>query len=432
MRLHYIIGFSAAFVLAAALGIYMLLEPARQAQAQQDLLARQVDEGQVLYAEECAVCHGAAGEGLGANPPLDSAGLRSMDYDTLYKTIARGRYNTAMPAWSVTDGGPLNDAQIEALLALIQHGDWLETRGLVADLGLAPRAPISVTVPAETLALIAALPDGAALARAVQTYAAECVACHTPVDAAEGAPGTSLAPALNTEQLRTERTAEQLTNAIQFGVAGTVMPAWGQTLTAGQIADLVALIQRWDELPPDAIPEPPAQPIIVTEKLLAAGAELYAQTCARCHGPEGQGTRRAPALNVQTFFQTYTADAAILQVVARGVPGTAMPAWGDRLSEREIEGIVAFIRSWEPTAPAVAQPATTEAGGPPAWVWQRSRAVPNPQPATQAGAAHGGAQMTSALPAVDWRAAALVGLPGALVSATLIGSALALHKLRKA
>ena len=272
MRLHYIIGFSAAFVLAAALGIYMLLEPARQAQAQQDLLARQVDEGQVLYAEECAVCHGAAGEGLGANPPLDSAGLRSMDYDTLYKTIARGRYNTAMPAWSVTDGGPLNDAQIEALLALIQHGDWLETRGLVADLGLAPRAPISVTVPAETLALIAALPDGAALARAVQTYAAECVACHTPVDAAEGAPGPSLAPALNTEQLRTERTAEQLTNAIQFGVAGTVMPAWGQTLTAGQIADLVALIQRWDELPPAAIPEPPAQPIIVTEKLLAAGA----------------------------------------------------------------------------------------------------------------------------------------------------------------
>ncbi len=425
MRLHYLIGFAAAFVLAAALGIYMVFEPARQTQAQADLLARQVSDGQVLYAEDCALCHGAAGEGLGANPPLDSAGLRDMDYDTLYKTIARGRYNTAMPAWSVTDGGPLNDAAIEAAIALIQQGDWLETQGVVADLGLAPRAPISVTVPAENLAVIAALPDGALLAAGVQVYAAECVACH----GANGE-GTSLAPALNAAGLRAERTPEQIANSIQNGVAGTIMPAWGQTLTAAQIADLTQLIQRWDELPADAIPQPPAQPIIVTEKLLAAGADLYAQTCARCHGAEGQGTRRAPALDVQTFFDQYTADAALLQVVTRGVPGTAMPAWGDRLSAREIEGIVAFIRSWEPTAPAVAVPQTTEAGGPP---WQRSNAAPNLQPVAPAGTTHPAgpaASSASTRPAIDWRVAALVGLPGVLVIVTLAGSTLTLRKLR--
>ncbi len=423
MRLHYLIGFTAAFGLAAALGTYMLFEAVRLEDAQSALLARQVSDGQVYYAENCAVCHGAAGEGLGANPPLDSAGLRDMDYATLYKVIARGRYETAMPAWSLTDGGPLNDAQIEALIALIQHGDWAVTQMIVADLGLAPRVPVSVTVPAETLALIAALPEGNRLADGVQVYAAECVACH----GANGT-GTTLAPALNSDQLRAERSAAQLTNAIQFGVAGTVMPAWDQTLTAEQIASLVLLVQRWGDLPPDAIPAPPAQPIIVTEQLLATGASLYAQSCARCHGTEGQGTRRAPALDVQTFFEKYTADAALIQVITQGVPGTAMPAWGDRLSEREIEGIVAFIRSWEPTAPAVAVPQTTGAGGPP---WQRSNAAPNPQPLAQTGAAsHAGQTAAASLPPVDWRVAALVGLPGAVAVSTLVGSALALRRLR--
>jgi len=33
-----------------------------------------------------------------------------------------------------------------------------------------------------------------------------------------------------------------------------------------------------------------------------------------------------------------------------------MPAWGDRLSEAQIQAIVGFIRSWEATAPEIAQP----------------------------------------------------------------------------
>lgn len=432
MRQHYLIGFFAALVLSIALGLYMLFEPARQARAQLDLLTQQVSEGQVLYAEDCAVCHGAAGEGLGATPALDSEGLRAMDFDTLYKVIARGRYDTAMAAWSVTDGGPLNDAQIESLIAVIQQGDWLSTRGVVVGLGLEPRAPISVTVTNETLLQIAALPDGERLASAVQTYATECVACH----GANGQ-GTSLASALNTEALRVDRSAAQLTTAVTSGVAGTVMPAWAGTLTPEQIGDVVLLIQRWDELPANAIPEPPARPIIVTEALLAAGEQLYAASCARCHGTEGQGTRRAPALNEQPFFETYTADAALIQIISQGVPGTAMPAWGDRLGETEVEAIVAYLRSWEPTAPAVAVPQTGGGfGGPP---WQRANAAPNAQPlaqeqpqtATAADPVGAGASPASQ-PVVDWRIAALIGIPTAFVLATLVGASLALWKLRNA
>ncbi|MBI5649732.1 MAG: c-type cytochrome [Chloroflexi bacterium] len=421
MRLQMFSAFFAALVLVTTLGVYILYEPTRQDRARADLLTSQIHQGEIVFAQNCAVCHGGAGEGLGANPALANPGLRETDYETLAKTIARGRYNTAMPAWSVGDGGPLNDAAIEALVALIQHGDWQTTRLVVADLGLTPRAPISVTIPAETLAQITALPDGAKLANAAQLYAANCIACH-------GANGkaTALAPALNDAKIRAERTADQLNKTITQGIAATLMAGWNQRLTPAQIADLVLLIQRWDKLPANAIPEPPPQPIIVTPKILETGKNLYAQNCSWCHGTEGQGTRRAPALNVQSFFQKVTSDAAMTLIVTNGVPKTAMPAWGERLGVSEIEAIVAFARQWQATAPAVAMPQTGGGGGPP---WQRNNAAPNLQPLApnQTGAATPGAPN---LGQIDWRQIVLLGAPGIALLIALGASTWALWRLR--
>jgi cytochrome c oxidase cbb3-type subunit 3 len=332
-----------------------------------------------------------------------------MDYDTLVKTIARGRYNTAMPAWSTADGGPLNEAAVSAVVALLQQGDWQQTQITVADLGLAPRVPLSVTVPITTLQQIALLPDGEALAGGVQLYAANCIACH----GANGE-GTPLAPALNDPVVRAERTADQLNKTISFGSPGTVMAGWNQRLTAEEIDQLVTLVRQWDQVPLDAIPEPPAQPIMVTEKLLATGQTLYTQNCSRCHGTDGQGTRRAPAVNVQSFFDKVDSDQAMIQIVSSGVPGTAMPAWGDRLSVSEIEAVVAYVRSWEPTAPAVANPQTTRGGGPP---WQRSG---QPSQPVSPGQPIGSSTTTvNAAATQDWRRIAIVGV-------TLLGSISAL------
>jgi mono/diheme cytochrome c family protein len=424
MRRHHQLAILAASLIAIALGIYILLEPTRLTQANVDLLDSQIAEGQIVYAENCAVCHNAAGEGLGANPALNTVGVQQMDYDTLYKTIARGRYNTAMPAWSTEDGGPLNEAAISAVVALLQHGDWQQTQIVVADLGLAPRVPLSVTVPITTLQQIALLPDGEALASAVQTYAANCVACH----GANGE-GTSLAPALNDPVIRAERPADQLNKTISLGSPGTVMAGWNQRLSAEEIDQLVLLVQRWDQIPADAIPEPPAQPIIVTERLLATGQTLYTQNCSRCHGTDGQGTRRAPALNVQSFFDKVTSDQAMVQIVSSGVPGTAMPAWGDRMSVSEIEAIVAYVRSWEATAPAVANPQTTGGGGPP---WQRSGTVAQPQAQTPAGS--GGTvvnQSVAVMPATDWRIIGIVGITLIVVVLALSLASVQLLRLRR-
>ncbi len=347
---------------------------------------------------------------------------------------------------------------INAVIMLIQHGDWQQTQIVVADLGMAPRVPLSVTVPITMLETIAALPDGAALAKGVELFASNCIACH----GANGE-GTPLAPALNDPVIRTERTADQLIKTIGLGSPGTVMAGWNQRLSTDDIAALVTLIQRWDELPSDAIPAPPAQPIIVTEQLLATGQTLYAQTCSRCHGTDGQGTRRAPALNVQTFFDKVTTDQAMIQIVTSGVPGTAMPAWGDRMSVSEIEAVVAYVRAWESTAPAVAAPQTTGGGGPP---WQRTGAVTQPQavqstPIAQAttpttatvqsttavtttqhaaggqaqgqGQGQGAGNATStvtAAPATDWRAILLLVVPGAILGGVLVASSWELVKMR--
>lgn len=351
------IGLGSLLLIVSALSYYILNEPVRIVQAQDEVLALQLDEAMTLYAENCAVCHGLSSEGIGATPPLNNPALLSMPYEDLYKTIARGRYQTAMPAWSIEDGGALGDYQIDELVLLILRGDWGVTGDRVVNLGLAPLIPFTTEVDPALLAEVGNLPDGATLQAAVTLFAANCVSCH----GADGL-GTGIAPALNDPVVR-EKTAEEITRIITYGNTGTLMAGWSNILAPEDITALVSLVQRWDEIPLGTIPAPDV-PIPVTEESLALGTQLYAANCSRCHGPEGQGTPRAPSLNVRSFL-TETNDQAIQQIITSGVPGTAMPTWGDRMTATDIQAIVGFIRQWESTAPEVA--ILTRPGGGPPW-----------------------------------------------------------------
>lgn len=365
-----LIGLLATQVIVFGLALYIFNEPQRIVEAQEQILQTQLDSAMTLYAENCAVCHGLNGEGIGATPALNNPALASMPFNDLIKTIARGRYGTAMPAWSKDEGGPLSDYQVSELAALIQSGDWNATGDRVVNLGLAPLIPFTTEPDAALLEAIGALPEGATLQAAITTYASTCVACH----GADGL-GTAIAPALNDPAVRV-KPAEELTRTITFGSAGTLMSGWSSQLTAEQISGMVTLIQRWDEIPTGAIPAPDV-PIPTTAESIALGGDLFSANCARCHGPEGQGTPRAPALNVKSFL-TDTSDAAMQLIITGGVPGTAMPAWGDRMSAAEIQSIVGFIRQWEPTAPEVAVPTRPGGGGPP---WLRNNTTTPAQPA---------------------------------------------------
>jgi mono/diheme cytochrome c family protein len=88
--------------------------------------------------------------------------------------------------------------------------------------------------------------------------------------------------------------------------------------------------------------------------LMGSGQQLWGLNCAACHGLNGLGVS-APALNSQEFFQG-TSDEQIAGIIRGGVPGTAMPAWwneyGGPLTDQQIAEVVAYIRSWEKTAPS--------------------------------------------------------------------------------
>ena len=74
---------------------------------------------------------------------------------------------------------------------------------------------------------------------------------------------------------------------------------------------------------------------------------LYADNCAGCHGAQGRG---GPAIALADPVYLAIADeAAMRNVIAKGVPGTSMPAFaqnsGGMLTDKQIDVITGEIRS---------------------------------------------------------------------------------------
>ena len=96
---------------------------------------------------------------------------------------------------------------------------------------------------------------------------------------------------------------------------------------------------------------PPGQPSKNSEVLapneVLEFATLYAENCAACHGPEGRGGA-AIALNNPVYL-AIADNAATRQTILKGVPGTAMPAFGQSaggmLTDAQIDVITKEIRS---------------------------------------------------------------------------------------
>jgi cytochrome c oxidase cbb3-type subunit III len=74
---------------------------------------------------------------------------------------------------------------------------------------------------------------------------------------------------------------------------------------------------------------------------------LFAENCAGCHGVEGRGGAAIALAN--PVYLAIADDASIRKVVAKGIPGTAMPAFaqsaGGMLTDAQIEVISKEIRS---------------------------------------------------------------------------------------
>lgn len=115
------------------------------------------------------------------------------------------------------------------------------------------------------------------------------------------------------------------------------------------------------------------------DKMMDAIGGLFRGRCAQCHGNEGGGNI-GPNLT-DDLYKSVESPADIYSIIAEGIPGTSMPAWGQRLREpqmillasyvaklrgtspsgspKEPEGVE--IASWDTFAPAGALPLTSEA-----------------------------------------------------------------------
>ncbi|OLV16234.1 cytochrome c [Deinococcus marmoris] len=84
---------------------------------------------------------------------------------------------------------------------------------------------------------------------------------------------------------------------------------------------------------------------------LLEGRQVFAATCAACHGPELRG-RGLSGVNILPHPADLRAprignltDGELLGYIAEGVPGTGMPAWKLLLTRPQMEAVARYVRS---------------------------------------------------------------------------------------
>ncbi|MCH7509382.1 MAG: c-type cytochrome [Proteobacteria bacterium] len=101
-------------------------------------------------------------------------------------------------------------------------------------------------------------------------------------------------------------------------------------------------------------------PSIAQPDAVSRTVEIYAQRCSGCHGQEGDGLGPAAErlnppprdftlgmykIKSSGFDEYLPNDEDLLRMIRDGMPGTAMPAWGDVLSDQEMADLVRHIKT---------------------------------------------------------------------------------------
>jgi mono/diheme cytochrome c family protein len=81
-----------------------------------------------------------------------------------------------------------------------------------------------------------------------------------------------------------------------------------------------------------------------------AGADIFTNNCAACHGQQGHGdgpasTALDPAPKNLPELSTIVADDYLFWRISTGKQGTAMTAWKGVLTDEQIWQVVSFIRT---------------------------------------------------------------------------------------
>ena len=182
-----------------------------------------------------------------------------------------------------------------------------------------------------------------------------CAQCHGP----QGQGGVSpYVPSLST--VGKQLTAAQLRQIIDHGLGASAnpkrpyMPVWGAVISSRQVGELVSYIRAG--LPQVATATPPEVPRDQGDAV--AGSVLYVlDGCINCHGPNGLGgvpnpqapDKAIPALTGVGFRKEFDTKAIVAIIRSGSVLGRApivsMPHWGGIISDRDMRGLVAYLKT---------------------------------------------------------------------------------------
>lgn len=187
-----------------------------------------------------------------------------------------------------------------------------------------------------------AKPDGE------QLYSNHCSACH----GADGDGGVGVPLALPDFQYGV--TNDYLEKTIRLGRPGRIMPAFTK-LKDDEVKAIIKHLRNWA----------PGKPFKYSNKTIKGdlkhGKQLYAKSCAVCHGANGEGGKGtgvtfsrprdlpviAPAINNSGFLAS-APDIMIKTVLMNGREGTPMLSFLKQgLSEKDIDDVVTYVRSFE-------------------------------------------------------------------------------------
>jgi len=76
---------------------------------------------------------------------------------------------------------------------------------------------------------------------------------------------------------------------------------------------------------------------------ITLGEQVYARECSECHGDQGEGGKGTALANHAML--AFTSDEFLKYAILNGRDGTEMVGFADKLSEDEVDGVTAFIRS---------------------------------------------------------------------------------------
>lgn len=178
-------------------------------------------------------------------------------------------------------------------------------------------------------------------------FGAFCAGCHG-ADGLGRTAGEEVFPSIANPEFQKLATDRFLTETVSKGRPGRRMPGWSKEggLRPEEIRAVVEHLRAMA-----GVPARTAEDSWKAAATAAEGEPLYAASCSGCHGGRGQGGK-GPALANQAFLEV-ASDGYLRETIARGRPGSVMPAFGEPSTVHrthtagEIESIVSYIRSWQ-------------------------------------------------------------------------------------